>query len=302
MRPVPHARGGAGLAALLWCAAAGAQELEPRAYSPNPTGANFLVLGVTRSTGEVVFDPTLPFRDVEAEINAGTLFYGRTFGLFGRSASAAVGLPYILGYMEGQVAEEFREIRRSGLGDARARLAVNLIGGPALAPREFAARKPSTTLGASILAIAPTGQYDPAKLVNIGANRWSLKTEVGLSHPVRQWTFELYAGVWYFGSNDDFYGGVTRDQDPLGALQVHVAYTFRSRLWLAGNATYYTGGSTTVNGVDNDDTQNNTRVGVTLSLPLRRKNSLKLAWANSLTHRLGGKFNTLSIGWQHLWL
>ena len=36
---------------------AAAQELEPRAYSPNPTGANFVLLAYGHSTGDVVFDP-----------------------------------------------------------------------------------------------------------------------------------------------------------------------------------------------------------------------------------------------------
>lgn len=139
--------------------------------------------------------------------------------------------------MEGNVGEEFRRITRSGLGDMRARLAVNLVGGPALNLREFATRKPRTTLGASLVVAAPTGQYAPSKLINIGANRWAFKPELGLSHPHGRWFFELYGGAWFFTENDNFYGGQKRKQDPILSFQAHVAYSFKRRLWLSADAT-----------------------------------------------------------------
>src|SRR6185436_673573 len=173
-------------------AAALAQELEPRAYSPNPTGANFVLLAYGHSSGNVVFDPSVPITDVSAHVNAGALFYGRTFGLFGRSASAAVQLPYVWGHIEGNVFEERRDVYRSGLADLRLRLTANLLGGPALPPREFAQRRHRTTLGASVVVVAPTGQYDPEKLINVGTNRWAFKPELGLSCPAGRWFVELY--------------------------------------------------------------------------------------------------------------
>jgi hypothetical protein len=278
-----------------------AQELEPRAYAPNPTGANFALVGYGRSSGDVVFDPSLPFSDVSARLNSSTLLYGRTFGFGGRAASATIVMPYVWGSVEGQVGETRRKITRSGLADARLRLAVNLVGGPALAPREFAARRPRTTLGASLQVAAPSGQYDPAKLINIGANRWSLKPELGLSHPTGRWTLELYAGAWLFTDNPDFYGGSRREQQPIGTFQAHAGYNFRPRLWLAGDATYYAGGRTTVGGVAKADPQSNSRLGVTLAVPTGKRHSLKVAWATGVTTRVGGDFDTLAVGWQLLW-
>ena len=60
---------------LFWLVAAAmahAQELEPRAYSPSPVGTNFLVLAYVRTTGDVVFDPALPFSDVSARLHTST--------------------------------------------------------------------------------------------------------------------------------------------------------------------------------------------------------------------------------------
>src|SRR5262249_59337222 len=95
----------------------------------------------------------------------------------------------------------------------------SLIGGPALTPREFAQRHPRPTLGMSLVESAPTGQYDPAKLISISANRWAVKPELGLSYPAGRWTLEAYAGVWLYTDNDDFYGGQRRVQSPLATVQ-----------------------------------------------------------------------------------
>ena len=59
-------------------------------------------------------------------------------------------------------------VRRSGGGDVRVRFSTILKGGKALAPKEFAARKPEALIGASVLVVVPTGQYDPQRLVNPG--------------------------------------------------------------------------------------------------------------------------------------
>lgn len=277
------------------------QELEPRAYSPNPTGTNFVLLVYGRTQGDVLVDSSLPFRDVSATLNATSLLYGRTFGLFGRSATVGVGVPYAWGSVEGEVGETFTRITRSGLSDARMRLALNLLGGPALSPAEFARRRPHTSVGTSLVLQAPTGQYDGAKLINLGSNRWSLKPELGVSHPMGRLYVELYAGAWLFTTNDDFFGGQVREQDPIGAFQVHASYSFRPRLWLAADATYYTGGSTTLDGVAKDDGLSNSRIGLTAAFPLGRRQSLKVAWASGVTTRIGGDFDAFSVAWQVLW-
>jgi hypothetical protein len=291
------------LAAVMALAAcgAGAQELEPRAYAPNPTGANFVLAVVGHTSGAVVFEPSLPIENVTARVNGATLLYGRTFGLLGRSASVGVGVPYVWGTVQGDVKEQAHSIRRSGLADMRLRLAVNLVGGPALDRAEFARRRPRTTFGASVVLSAPSGQYDPARLVNIGANRWLVKPELGLAHPAGRWMLEAYLGAALFTDNPDFYGGQRREQSPLPTAQGHVSYVLKPRLWVAGDATFYRGGRTRLGGRANEDEQKNSRVGLTVAVPITRRQSLKAAWATGFTTRIGGDFDTLTVGWQYLW-
>ena len=279
-----------------------AQELEPRAYSPAPIGANFVLAAYAYQTGEILFDPSLPFSDVEARINGVVGGYGRSFSLAGRTASAAIAVPYAWGPIDGNVAEEYRKIRRSGLGDARLRLAANLIGGPALTFAEFRTRKPATTLGASLVVVAPTGQYSNEKLINIGSNRWAFKPEVGLSHPAGRWTLEVAAGVWLFANNEEAYPGtVERSQDPLASFQAHVGYTVRPGLWIAADATWYSGGRTYADGVPGDTRQSNSRAGLTASVPFARSHSVKVSVSTGVSARVGTRFDSYGIAYQYLW-
>lgn len=293
---------GAILALTLAAQSAAAQELEPRAYSPAPVGTNFLVLGYTYQSGEVVFDPASPISDVSANLNSTSLSYGRSFSLFGRVATVAVAVPGAWGSISGNVGEQRRSVTRSGFADVRGRFAVNLLGGPALAPREFAARPPATTLGFSLAVVAPTGEYDAGKLINLGSHRWAIKPELGVSSPHGRWTLEAAAGVWLFADNDRFYPGtVVRSQDPLWTAQGHLGYTFRPQLWAALDATYYTGGRTYADDVRSATRQDNSRLGATLSLPLKRGHTIKLLAARGVTARVGSRFDTYSVAYQYLW-
>jgi hypothetical protein len=278
-----------------------AQQLEPRAYSPSPVGANFLGVGCLYSSGGAVLDPTSPIKNVQARGYSIVPYYTRTFGLFGRLASITAVTPYAWAKVRGDVQEMNRTADRSGFADPSLRFAVNLMGGPAMSPLKFLRHKPVTTLGASLTVIAPFGQYDPSKLVNLGTNRWAFKPELGLSQPFGNWTFEFYAGVWFFTTNENYFGGQIRRQDPLASYQAHIVYNFRPRLWAAFEFTYYAGGSTTINGQPQNDRQGNTRGGLTLAIPVTSHQSVKLAWSRGVSTRFGSEFETIGIAWQLVW-
>jgi hypothetical protein len=282
--------------------AARAQEMEPRAYSPSPVGLHFASMGVSQSSGGMAVDPSLPLENVDATFNGATIGYLRTFSVLGRAAGLGLGVPYAWGTVTGDVFEERREARRSGIADSRLRFNMNIVGGPAQSPKEFAARKRATSLGASLTVAIPTGEYESGQLVNIGSNRWAVKPEIGLYQPFGNWSLELAAGVWFFADNDDFYtGGVHREQDPMTSLQAHLGYTFRRNLWIAGNYTYYAGGRTTLDGERSADLQKSTRAGLTMSLPISAQYSVKLAWSDGVTTRIGSDFTTYSVTLQRAW-
>jgi hypothetical protein len=297
------------LAAICGCGAlivaslsiAAAQDLEPRAYSASPVGTNFLIWAYAHSTGDLIFDPTIPAEDARGRINAATLGYFRSINLLGRSANITFLVPYGWGTASGVLAGEPAQIYRSGLADARFRLAVNIRGAPAMSADNFTRSRAKTAVGLSFITVAPTGQYDAAKLINLGNNRWGFKPELGVSrHIGRRWVLDAYAGVWWFTSNRS-YRGTVREQAPMASTQLHISYNIRPRLWLALDANFYAGGQTTVGGSRNNDRQSNSRIGFTVACPLTRSQSFKLSYSAGAHVKIGGDFHTFAAAWQYMW-
>jgi hypothetical protein len=278
-----------------------AQELEPRAYVNTPTGVNFLIVGYGYSQGGVVTDASVPVEDAEIRVHGVFLAYARSLDFWGRSGKFDVVLPYASVSGTGEVSGASREREVSGLGDAKLRVSMNLYGAPALSLQEFADYTPDVIIGASLQVSVPLGQYDSEKLINVGTNRWSVKPELGVSKAWGRWTTELAASVILFTANHDFLGGKTRAQDPIYSLQGHVIYGFQSGIWMAVDGTYYAGGRTTIDGVKSNDLQANTRVGVTLALPVDRHQSVKLYASHGVSTRIGSNFTVVGIAWQFRW-
>jgi hypothetical protein len=280
---------------------AAAQELEPGAYWPIPTGLNIVTLVNSFNVGDVAFDPSGPIEDASALMNTTALSFTWAFSLAGRSANAGVALPVVGGHLEGLYLGEPAEAGRFGQGDPRLRLAVNLYGAPAMTPQESAAYRGRILAGISITVAPPLGQYDSSKLINIGTNRWSFKPELGLSRVYGKWVLEMMAGVWLFTDNEDFFGGSTREQDAIAALQFHLTYRFARTVWLAADATYYTGGRTTIGGRQNQNLQRNSRIGATFSTALDRRQSIRVSVSTGAYTTIGADFTSVAVGYNYAW-
>jgi outer membrane putative beta-barrel porin/alpha-amylase len=309
LNPFPSAsrRAAGAVLVLAFAGSACAQQLEPRAYANLPVGLNFLLAGYVYSQGDVLLDPSLPVSDAHAKVNALVLGYVRSLDFWGNSGSIGLVLPYAELSASGQITAsgqtepQVGSVTRSGFGDPALRLAVNLYGAPALPMERFREYRQDTIIGTSLAITAPWGQYDGSKLVNIGMNRWSFRPEVGVSQALGAWILEGSLGVTFFTANDDFFGGHTRKQDPVYAVQAHAIYYFNPGLWAALDATYYAGGRTSVDGVLNNDLQQNSRWGATLGKSMDRRNSLKVYFNSGAIARTGTNFQTAGVAWQHLW-
>ncbi len=275
--------------------------MEPLSYTNAPIGLNFLIAGYGYLWGDVLVDPSLPIKDVDAKVHTAVLNYARVLDFGGQSATFALIVPYAWLSASGEVAGQSRSVKRAGLTDVALRLSVNLYGAPALSLREFRDYRQDTIVGVSLVMTAPTGQYDSGRLINIGTNRWSFRPEVGVSKALGRWTLEAAVGVTFFTDNDEFLGANVRRQDPLYGVQGHVLYTFSPALWVAVDATYYTGGRTSVNGALNNDLQESSRWGATLARTLEKSHSIKLYFNSGVTARTGTNFNAAGIAWQYRW-
>ena len=142
----------------------------------------------------------------------------------------------------------------------------------------------------------PLGQYDSTKLINLGTNRWSFKPELGLSQRLGQWVVEAMAGVWFFTDNTNFFGGRTREQDPIVATQVHLTYKF-TRTHVAGRAmpTTLPAGGRRSAGKQNLDLQRNSRVGATFSSAIGRGQAIRLSVSRGAYTTIGADFTSIAV-------
>ncbi len=291
------------LAALLVAAAvpAAAQNLDPRSFVNTPVGINFLTVAYGYSTGNVLFDASVALENADLTIQGPTAGYARALDLQGLSGKfdAAVGWACADGTADFNGVPVSRQA--CGPTDPTAHLSVNFIGAPALTRRQYPTYKQNILVGAGLRVTAPLGQYDPSKLVNIGTNRWSVKTDVGLSKAAGRLTLEFLASATFFTTNNDFLDGQSQSQAPLYSGQVNAIYTFRSGIWGGVGGLLYGGGATRVNGGPARARQENTRVGATLVFPVGRSNSFKAYWSSGVTTRTGSDFDTFVVSWVHLW-
>ena len=302
----------AGALLLAWGGAppAGAQSLSPRAYVITPADTNLLLAQYAYADGNLQFNGAVPITGATATVNTGGLGYYHAFSFLGRSANFDVAAPYSWGDFKGTVFQAPKETSRTGFLDATARLSVNLIGGPAMSYTDFGHWQQTTLLGASLTVVAPTGQYDATKLINFGGNRWAFKPELGYSRRFGNWVLDGYGGVWFFTTNSEFFshnrffpGTQTQSENTVEEVEGHISYDVSQRLWISLDANYWWGGSTSLNGHENPDTyQKSSRVGVTASIPLTKRLSLKFSYANGAYIRYGGNYQVVAVALQYGWI
>lgn len=293
------------LAALLLCmlsAGVCAQELSPRAYWPAPTGTRILALAYAHAWGDEVVDPSIPVSGANSSLNKAIVGYFHTTSLFDRTTNFVVDLPYAWGNTTGMLNGMPARRDVSNLGDMSLTMSVNLLGAPAMNGAEFMelTSNPHPLLAASLKVVAPTGNYEADRLINVGANRWAAKAELGYILPlVPDWHLEVEGGAWVFADNDNFQGR-TREQDPIFAIEAHLVKRFGGGRWASVEANYFSGGRTTIDGLARDDKRNNSNIGVSMLFPLGKRQSLRIALSTAVKTSAGGDYHTFLLNYIRL--
>lgn len=285
-----------------WTTTAVAQDLTPRAYWPAPKGTKVAIAGYSRVSGDVLFDPSIPLVGVDSKIYTAVVGYLQTFSLWGRTANVVVELPYSWGTTRGVLEDTPARRDFSGMGDLGLSLSVNLLGAPTMTPEDFQALRtaPHPILGASVKLLAPTGRYDDDRLINVGANRWAARFELGSIVPLqRKWLLELDAGVWIFTDDDDYLPG-TREQEPIYNFQAHLIRRFRPGFWASLDANYFVGGRQTIGGDELVDVQSNSRIGAMVVVPFGGRHAIKAGYFFGVRTEFGSDFDQLLVTYQVL--
>ena len=286
----------------LWVTNLAAQELTPRIYWPSPTGTSVFVSGYSYLEGGVLVDRSLPISGVDSSINTGILAYMHALGLWGRSTNLLVELPYNWGTTKGFVNKVPAQRDFSGIGDLGVTLTVNLLGAPSMTLEDFLKLRanPHPIIGASLKVLAPTGQYDNSRLINVGANRWATRAQLGAILPLHpSWLLELSASVWFFGDDDQFITG-KRQQAPIYAAQMNLIKRLRPGFWVSLDLSAWRGGRQTIEGNRLDDAQRNMKIGGTIVVPFLRRHAIKFGYAHGAITRYGNDFNQILLSYNVL--
>ena len=282
------------------------QDIEPRRWSHLPLDTNFLGVAYAYSSGDITLDPVLRIQDGQFDLQTIGVKYIRSFELLGKSARFDIIEAYQSGTWNGLVNGVPTEVARNGLADTSVRFAVNLIGAPPLAGKEFADYRAKadceTIVGMGLVVQLPTGQYYDDKLINLGSNRFAFRPQSGVVHNRGPWSGELTTAATFFTANEDFFNGKRLRQDPVLSADANLIYTFSPGLWLAASLGYGDGGITIINGVANNDRQNNLGFGLSLGIPITRAMGVKLGYTGTRTHaRTGSDVDTFTCALSVMW-
>jgi hypothetical protein len=279
-----------------------AQDLEPRFLSSVPLKTNFGGLVYGYSAGDILLNAQ-QIEGLNAKLNSVAAFYGRSFKLFNKPAKFDVAVPYAFGKLNAFVSQVDTTANRRGFLDPTIRVSMILIGDKPLKLQDFAKREiKKFKMGASFKVKAPLGIYDDTKVINLGANRWGFQLKTAASYqPAKKIILEMHIDSWFFTENTSFNNGSSLKQKPLFTAQLHMAYLFNSKFWISGSIGQIAHGETSIDGVQQENNQKNSRYGFTASYKLKKLGSLKFSLTNGLYTASGANFTTALMGYSFVW-
>ena len=275
---------------------------DPRAYENSPIGTNQLELGYAYVHANASLDTSLVVPGAKFDVNQGIVDYTRYFGFLHRLMWVEAGVP--IAGLSGSISGTKIQGSTTGAGDSSYSVAVLLKGGPALTAEQFEHYQPATTLGLSLTMTAPTGSYQSNKILNLGSDRWSLKPELAWSHPFgheQKWEFDAYGNVSFYTDNTAYHGREILRQDPLPAVEGHLSYSFTDKIWTSLDTRYSFRGTTAVNGVPQDNAQQNLILGAEMNISLNPQNTLIFEFAKALVHNNGPAVVGFSVRYDYTW-
>ena len=95
---------------------------------------------------------------------------------------------------------------RSGIMDPMVTLHIGLAGAPALKLGEFMKHPKSFQMVAIAGVGMPFGTYDSSRLINLGTNRWTIRTGIGTVFPFgekKRTALEMSNNLYFFTKNND---------------------------------------------------------------------------------------------------
>lgn len=190
---------------------------------------------------------------------------------------------------------------RSGFADMRIRVSVNFLGAPPLDMKSYADYKPDLISGFSLQVYAPTGQYFPDKLINLGANRWIFIPQWGIAKYFERLILEFHSSIVLYTDNNSFWGGNYVKTNPLIAFKLHGIWTFKNKTWLAVSAGYAIGSRGYINDELKDNRISTARFAFNYAIPIARKHTIRITGTSAVRFERGPNFDALTLSYQYRW-
>ena len=292
----------AAIAGLVLLRISWAQFTDAGNYAEGPVGLNSLEFTYAYVRGTASIDTALVVGSENLDLNKGTFSYTHNFSMLGRLAWVSANVP--LASLTGTVTGTNASGSTSGIGDSSFELAMLLKGGPALSAAELASYERTMILGMSLTVSVPTGEYDGNKVLNLGSHRWSFKPELGISYPFgpeRKWEVDGYINAYFFTDNTSYRGVEVLHQEPLPGLEAHLSYSVTPGFWMSLDSRYAFRGETVVDGLEQNNTQENLTVGAEASWTPNAHNSLDVVFAKALVHRNAPSYTGVSLSYTYSW-
>jgi hypothetical protein len=263
-------------------------------------GVNQIELIYANAQSNTSINTAQVLADAQLRLNAGSVQLTRYFGITHRLAWVEAGVP--IANLHGSIPGTNTYGNTTGLGDSSYQVAMLLKGGPALSWSQLQKFKQVTTIGASLSVTAPTGKYSSDKVLNLGSNLWSFKPEIALSVPFgigQKWEMDTYVNASFFTNNTAYHGTQNLGQRPIPGIEGHVSYDFTPKVWASFDTRYSFGGDTSINGIDQNDSQQNFTLGTEVWFEPNSRNSLVFEFAMPVIHVNGPTY--IGIGLKYLY-
>lgn len=246
--------------------AASAIDDGPRMYWNLPQDLNVLQTYAWSVNGNSINQTGAQYNpNADVDVNILLFGYNRVVSVAGHTAILTAIMPAgnadatIDGLIPGRMTKQTSR----GIGDIYFQGTFNIFGGEAVSMEEYMTTYKQDTLLSVLFGLStPTGQYDGDQSINIGLNRWAGRIAFPFVQTLGDWkpgeitTLEITPGVWFYGDNDDYYGG-TFKQDPLYTIEAHLTRDLTPAAFVSLDYMYQTGGET--EGVDTQHTLLNTK-------------------------------------------
>lgn len=237
--------------------------------------------------------------------------YAKMLPVFGRSAMISVIVPMGRITGEGSLNGLDYSANARGFGDPMLTFDINVIGPKAIMNiPEMLRYKPGFSVDIFAALAIPIGAYDNTTPINIGQNRWYGRIGAPVVWQIGQWipgkrtTFEVLPAVWFFADNTDFVGK-TMETKPKYQLEAHLTRDFMERIWGSLDVISYTGGTSTIDGVEGSELSN-LGMGGTLGYHINDNMQLTLSYNTTVNDnnpedlKMDGFRFTILYGWHPL--